>query len=255
MVPGAARSTCMFGTGAGPGGWWSWAGLGTLCSADNCHALYCTGPQSLPGPYAFQGIPPSRARAHLTPAWASLLQGSPKRTDQGGHGPHLQRPPPNLSPTLQGLEEAPCRVWLSSSPLLSGSLSCHTPYPELGLLPQTNESRVGPAHPSRQPLAPAASGMLHPPSFSAAALTATSPILPWGLISLAPPHGEPKVLLYITPGDVSIFIAVLKPHLFYREPSSPTLPFPTQQKDFKTLRLLGQVEQALGSCRLQQWFQ
>lgn len=114
--------------------------------------------------------------------------------------------------------------------MFSWSLSCHTPYPQLGLLPQTNESRVGPAHPSRQPLAPAASGMLHPPSFSAAALAATCPSLPWGPISLAPPHGEPKVLLYITPGDVSIFIAVLKPHLFYTENHLQPFPSPPNKR-------------------------
>lgn len=33
-------------------------------------------------------------------------------------------------------------------------------------LPGVSEPRVGPAHPSRQPMAPAASGMLQPPSFS-----------------------------------------------------------------------------------------
>lgn len=216
----------------GPGGWWSWAALGGLCSADNCHALYCTRPQSLPGPYAFQGISPSPARAHFTPAGASLLQGSPKRTRTSqGMGPAPRGPPPSLSPAFQVLEEATCRVWLNSPPLLSWSLSCPIPYPlsptpSWGCCPKTNESRVGPAHPSRQPLAPAASGMLHPPSFSAAALAATSPSLPWGPISLALPRGEPKVLLYITPGDVSIFIAVLKPHLFYTE-NHPLQPFPS----------------------------
>lgn len=81
---------------------WGWAGswrsqveLGGLCSADNCHALYCTRPPSLPGPYAFQGISPSSQGP--SPAWASLLQGSPRRTG----------PPPSLSPAPQNLEEAP----------------------------------------------------------------------------------------------------------------------------------------------------
>lgn len=81
---------------------WGWAGswrsraeLGGLCSADNCHALYCTRPLSLPGPYAFQGISPSSQGP--SPAWASLLQGSPRGTG----------PPPSLSPVPQGLEEAP----------------------------------------------------------------------------------------------------------------------------------------------------
>lgn len=49
--------------------------------------------------------------------------------------------------------------------LLSGPIPFLS-YRQLGLLPGVNEPRVGPAHPSRQPLAPAASGMLQPPSFS-----------------------------------------------------------------------------------------
>lgn len=66
---------------------WGWArrpavtsGVRGLCSADNCHALYCTRPQSLPGPFAFQGISPSPARACLPPAGARLFHGSPRRT-------------------------------------------------------------------------------------------------------------------------------------------------------------------------------
>lgn len=39
----------------------------------------------------------------------------------------LPEAPSSLSPVLQGLEEAPCRVWLSSRPSLSWSLFCPTP--------------------------------------------------------------------------------------------------------------------------------
>lgn len=95
MVPGCHPVRMHVCGWAGPGAWWSWAGLEGLCSADNCHAPYCTRPQSLPGPYAFQGISPSPARAHLTPAWANLLQGSPKRTgSRKGVGPTSRGPLP-----------------------------------------------------------------------------------------------------------------------------------------------------------------
>lgn len=65
-------------------------------------------------------------------------------------------------------------------------------YRQLGLLPGVNEPRVGPAHPSRQPLAPAASGMLQPPSFLRQPwLPAPTPACQ-GPIGLVPPHKNPK---------------------------------------------------------------
>lgn len=195
------------------------------------HSLYCTRPQSLPGPYAFQGISPSSQGPSPTCLGKSSPRKSQEDRDQGGCGPHLQRPPSLARP--------------------SG------PFPVLSPagVAAPNEPRVGPAHPSRQPLAPAASGMLQPPSFSWQRPWLPPPPACHGAPSAWPhPRGEPKVLLYITPGDVSIFIAVLKPHVFYTEPSSPTPPLPTQQKVFKTLRFLGQANR-LGLCWLQQWFQ
>lgn len=74
----------------------------------------------------------------------------------------------------------------------------------------------------------------HPRSPAAALAPSSRPSLPWGPPAWSHPHGEPKVLLYITPGDVSIFIAVLKTHVFYTEPPSPTLPFPTPTKGSQT---------------------
>lgn len=64
------------------------------------------------------------------PSHTCLGRSSPGKSqedrEQEGRGPHFQRPPSSLSPVLQGLEEAPCRVWLSSPPSLSWSLSCPT---------------------------------------------------------------------------------------------------------------------------------
>lgn len=50
-----------------------------------------------------------------------------------------------------------------------------------------------------------------------------------------PTPQEPKVLLYITPGDVSIFIAVLKIHILHRTTLSNPCPFLTPTKGFQTL--------------------
>lgn len=153
--------------------------------------------------------------------------------------------PPSLIPALRGLEEA---VFLTLPQGPSFSLPTAN---QLGLLPRVKEPRVGPAHPSRQPLAPAASGMLQPPSFSQQPwLPASRPSLP-GPHWPAPTPQEPKVLLYITPGDVSIFIAVLKIHVFYTENhllQPPSLPHP--KKGFQTLVVPGAAESAHGLCRL-----
>lgn len=217
--------------GAGSGSWWSWARVGGLCSANNCHALTVlhTSPEPT-GTVRFSG------HFSLQPGPVSHLPGQVfSKEVPGGQGPgRVWAPPP----------EAPL-------PRPSG------PFPVLSPagVAAPNEPRVGPAHPSRQPLAPAASGMLQPPSFSWQRPWLPPPPACHGAPSAWPhPRGEPKVLLYITPGDVSIFIAVLKPHVFYTEPSSPTPPLPTQQKVFKTLRFLGQANR-LGLCWLQQWFQ
>lgn len=149
----------MCAAGAGPGGRRSQAELG-VC-AQLITAMHCTA--HVPRAYCFSGHF-SLSSQSLTPTrlGKSLPRKSQEDRDQRGRGPHLQGPPPILSPALQGLEEAPCRVWLSFPPSPSWPLSCLPPAEAAA----QNELRVGPAHPSRQPLAPAASGMLQPPSFS-----------------------------------------------------------------------------------------
>lgn len=110
---------------------WGWArrpavtsGVRGLCSADNCHALYCTCPQSLllfraflplqPGP---DSHPPGQASSKEVPggqgpgrAWASP-PGAPSHPEP--------RPPRSGG--------GPCRVWLSLPPSPSWALPCPTP--------------------------------------------------------------------------------------------------------------------------------
>lgn len=141
-------------------------------------------------------------------------------------------PPPdaNLPGSGGSVPRSPAHwLWLAGVSLPGVPLSTFST-PSWGSCPTfhpQNEPHVGPAHPSKEPLfppppsflAPAASGILHPPSFS--------PIVTLAHISRfpLPPacHGGPhppdcislwraqSLILYITPGDVSIFIAVLSP--------------------------------------------
>lgn len=161
------------------------------------------------GTICFQGIPP--ARGCRPPAWLSLLLGIPWG-QRSGRAWTSAWGPSQPDPCPQGLEAAQLPT------LLSGPIPS---LPHLGLLPWVNEPRVGPAHPSRPPLAPAASGI---------APTTLVPVRqPW--LPASHPQ-EPKVLLYITPGDVSIFIAVLKIHVLHREPPYPTPSLPHPNKRF-----------------------
>lgn len=237
--------------GAGPGGWQSGAGLGGLCSADNCHALYCTHPQSLPGPTLFRAFLP------LQPGSGSHLPGQVASKEvPGGQGPgRAWTPPPEASsqpePCSPRSGGVPCRIWLNSNPLPPWSHSFPSPSPA-GVAARTNcvwGRHILAGSPWR--LLP--QGCSNHPRSPRSALA--SPRLPWGPISLAPPRGEPKVLLYITAGDLSIFIAVLKPHMFYTKNhplQPPSLSHPNNRVS-KPLWFLGQA--GTGSravCRLQQ---
>lgn len=124
MSSGAAWSTCMCAAGAGPGGRRSQAELG-VC-AQLITAMHCTA--HVPRAYCFSGHF-SLSSQGLTPTRLGkpLPRKSQEDGDQGGRGPPLQGPPPILSPALQGLEEAPCRVWLSLPPSPSWALPCPTP--------------------------------------------------------------------------------------------------------------------------------
>lgn len=153
----------MCAAGAGPGGWRSWARVGGMCSADNCHALYCTRPQSLPGPYAFQGISPSSQGPSPTCLGKSPPRKSQEDRDQGGSGPHFQRPPsltllvPFLSYPQLGLLPRTNRVWgrhiLAGSPwrLLPQGCSNHPRSPGSGPGSHLPQPAMGPHQPGPTP--------------------------------------------------------------------------------------------------------
>lgn len=161
---------------------------------------------SLLGLFAFQGIS-SPVRACLSPPWASLLLGI--SWEQGtGRVWSSTSSWPDPRPSLSGGAWVPCLPFMSHSfPFPS--------YPHLGLLLWVIHPLVGRLHPSPQPLAPAASGMLQPP------------------VSM-PPNWARQGAHWCgrTPGDVSIFIGVSKVYMLYTENhllQRPTLPHPTKR--------------------------
>lgn len=163
----------------------------------------------------FRAFPP--ARACLSPAWLSLL-GIPWGRRSGRAWASTWGPLP---------------VW--SLLLLPGPL-LFLSYPYLGLLPWVNEPRVGPAHPSRQPLAPAASGMLQPPSFSSAALAPClpQPILPGGPSAWSHPTRTQSLTVYNSRWRFYIYSRVGNPHFTQNHLIQPC-PFLTPTKGFQTL--------------------
>lgn len=195
------------------------AGLG-VC-AQLITAMHCTAhvPRAYQGPIAFQGISSSQG-----PAWLSLLLGIPWGRRSGRVWTSTWGPSQS--------DPLPSKVWrrLSSLLLLPGPI-LFLSYPYLGLLPWVNEPRVGPAHPSRQPLAPAASGMLQPPSFSAAlAPCFPQPILPGGPSAWSHPTRTQSLTVYNSRWCFYIYSSVENPHFTQNHLIQPlSLPHPNKR--------------------------